>query len=323
MATNSALKANVSFFNSKLTYVNNQRLQINRSKGVAKYLVNSQTNLRDINWLDTSLGVLSFSLYVLRFTANTVLLAELILKDQQALEDKKCIELYYSLLNDSLWCAVNLSQFFWLSFKNSEKVGLYGIQLEVMAQFIDLTVMIVRFYQAKIEFDLKFSQASAYEQKLMQIAQQHKEIQFIRSLITALGVSLIMGLFAFSVISIPISPILYSFVLLSSVLRILTDINRDRTIIQELYSQAVDQQEISKEKERLTAERQEDLNQVILYSVLFPVGLCVLLTASSFLSCSLGLSLICGLGIYLANTHFAFFADLEQESSNLNPSFLC
>ena len=42
------LKSTLMFFNSKISDLNNKRLQLNRSKGLAKFLAKSQKNLRDL-----------------------------------------------------------------------------------------------------------------------------------------------------------------------------------------------------------------------------------------------------------------------------------
>ncbi|HGF0879864.1 TPA: lpg0716 family Dot/Icm T4SS effector, partial [Legionella pneumophila] len=229
------IKSTLMFFNSKLTDLNDKRLQLNRGKGLAKYLAKSQKNTRDLAPLDAALGVMSFSLYMLRFSANVGLLAHLILVESQEKTNHKIRrDIYYSLLNDSLWCVVNLTQFFWLSYRNSISAGLQGMQLETLAQLIDILVMIIRYQQDKKEYDLKYNQAMGMERSRLAIEWQNKELNGLRSLLTSLSVVIAFGLFSFSGVAVPLSPVISSIILISSLLRVLIDIEKDRQLIHQL-----------------------------------------------------------------------------------------
>ncbi len=275
-----SLKSALTFFNSKVTQLNNQRLQLNRSKGMARYLAKSHPNPRDLAPLDTTMGVMSFTLYILRFSANIALLTELIMSNTSESNDTKRRDLYYSLWNDSLWGTVNLAQFFWLSFSNSESAGFYGLQLEVFAQLIDILVMVIRFLEFQKEYQARYMQANESEKKCLAIEWQNKELNFIRSVITASSVALILGLVAFSIVSVPVAPILSPILLFSSLLKVLLDWDRDKQLIQQMISEGANLQQIVKEESALTRDRLNELNQVLLNHIFIPAGLFLLITCS-------------------------------------------
>lgn len=273
------IKPTLMFFNSKLTDLNDKRLQLNRGKGLAKYLAKSQKNTRDLAPLDAALGVMSFSLYMLRFSANVGLLAHLILVESQEKTNHKIRrDIYYSLLNDSLWCVVNLTQFFWLSYRNSISAGLQGMQLETLAQLIDILVMIIRYQQDKKEYDLKYNQAMGMERSRLAIEWQNKELNGLRSLLTSLSVVIAFGLFSFSGVAVPLSPVISSIILISSLLRVLIDIEKDRQLIHQLKLNETSREQIKNEQLAMTNARMKDLNKIILNSVFLPIGFFLLIT---------------------------------------------
>ncbi|CZK72525.1 Uncharacterised protein [Legionella pneumophila] len=273
------IKSTLMFFNSKLTDLNDKRLQLNRGKGLAKYLAKSQKNTRDLAPLDAALGVMSFSLYMLRFSANVGLLAHLILVESQEKTNHKIRrDIYYSLLNDSLWCVVNLTQFFWLSYRNSISAGLQGMQLETLAQLIDILVMIIRYQQDKKEYDLKYNQAMGMERSRLAIEWQNKKLNGLRSLLTSLSVVIAFGLFSFSGVAVPLSPVISSIILISSLLRVLIDIEKDRQLIHQLKLNETSREQIKNEQLAMTNARMKDLNKIILNSVFLPIGFFLLIT---------------------------------------------
>ena len=300
-----ALKSTLTFFNSQLTYLNTQRLQLNRSKGFAKYLAQSHKTLRNLTPLDTTMGVMSFTLYMARFAVNFGLLAQILVGEQLDKSDDKTIkDLYYNLLNDSLWGTVNLTQFFWLTFNNSQSAGFYGIQLEVIAQLIDVLVMVVRFQESREEYELKLRQSSGADQKRLTMEWRHRELNFIRSFLTASSIMVALGLLAFSIASVPVSPIISAILLISALSRVLIDSEKDKKIIHQLKLDGVEPQLIAKEQSMLTRNRLNDLNQVILYNVFIPVGLFLFLTTpiSLLLASVLLMSFIHCYTSYLINT---------------------
>lgn len=311
------LKPTLTFFNKKLSDINDKRFQWNRSKGLAKYLAQSKKNIRDITPLDTTLGIMSFSVYMLRFSTNVGLLMHLILvKPQDKSHHKK--DLYYSLLNDGLWCVVNLTQFFWLSYQNSPSAGLRGMQLETLAQLVDLLVLIIRYQQDKREYDLKYSQATDVEQARLAIEWRHKELNMLRALLTGFSIAMAFGLFSFSIMTVPLSPIISIIILISSMLRILNDIEKDQQLINQLKLNGANSQQISNEERVMTCARLQDVNQVIFNSVFLPLGLFLLLTIPIPLTITIGASmvLIHYLIAHLINT--AYLSN-EPESTPLAP----
>lgn len=273
------LKSTLRFFSGKLTDLNDTRLQLNRSKGLARYLSKSQKNTRDLAPLDTTLGIMSFSLYMLRFTTNIGVLLHLFsIESEEKNNDKVLRDLYYSLLNDSLWCVVNLTQFFWLSYRNSTSAGLQGMQLETLAQLVDILVMIIRYQQDKEEYDLKYNQATSIEQSRLAIEWQNKEFNMVRSLLTGLSIALVFGLFSFSIAAVPISPIISAIIIVSSLSRVLIDMEKDRQLIHQLKLNDTNPQQIINEELAMTNARMHDLNKIILNNVFLPLGLFLLIT---------------------------------------------
>lgn len=271
------LKSTLRFFNNQLSYLNDKRLLLNRSKGLAKYFATAQ--VRNLAPLDTTLGVMSFSLYMLRFLANAGLLVELMLIDsQEKINHKVSRDLYYSLLNDSLWCVVNLSQFFWLSYRNSSAAGLQGMQLETLAQIIDLLVMIIRYQQDKEEYNAKYQQASAIEQAQLAIEWQRKELNIFRALLMSLSLIIVFALSSFSAATIALSPIIATLSIVSALFRILIDIKKDRQLIAQLKRNELHPQQVLNEELARTNARLQDLNQIILHSVFLPIGFFLLIS---------------------------------------------
>lgn len=318
------LKSTLQFFSRTLSDLNNKRIQVNGAKGLAKYFANSQKRIRDLAPLDTSLGILSFSLYMLRFSSNLGLLVQLNLMEFEEQTDHKLRrELFYNLLNDSLWCAVNLTQFFWLSYRHSITSGLRGMQLETLAQLIDILIMIIRYKQEKDEYELKYNQTTGIERARLAIEWQKKELNVLRSLLTSLAIVSVFALFSFSVITLPLSLILSPIVLISSLLRIIIDMKNDELInkLNEVDPQQLMNEELAKIRAHL-----KDLTQVILTSVFLPLGLFLLFTTPVpvvLVACFSMLLVHWGL-TYLIDTKFSSLniSDYEKNSMNANGGLL-
>lgn len=307
------LHSSLTFFNRGLSSLNNYRQQLNRSKNLAKYLALSHTPLRTLDPLDASLGVMSFSIYLLRFSSNLCLLIQFFLADQQDKNNNKnYVELYYSLFNDFLWSCVNLCQFFWLSFRNSQSAGFRGMQLEVLAQMIDLIIMIVRHEQAKEEYLLKYKQSSGVERVRLVIEWQNKELNFIRAVITAVAILTVLGLFAFSITSVPLAPVLSIIMLISNISRLLIDMEKDKNLVEQLKNQRSTSGEVARMEQGLGFERLKDLNQLMLFNILLPVGLLCFMIIPTLPLSFLAASLICCFALYL--TQIKFFNPDEVNS---------
>ncbi|KTD35851.1 hypothetical protein Lnau_0835 [Legionella nautarum] len=329
------LKSTLQFFSSSLSDLNNKRIQVNRAKGLAKYFASSQKSMRALSPLDTSLGIMSFSLYMLRLSTNIGLLVQLNWVESKEQTDYKLRrELFYSLLNDSLWCAVNLTQFFWLSYRNSISSGLRGMQLETLAQLIDIFIMIIRYKQEKDEYELKYNQATGIERTRLAIEWQNKEFNTLRSLLTSLAIVTVFALFSFSIITVPLSPLISTIVLISSLLRVITEVKKNHKLINQLKLNEVSSQQIMNEELAKTRAHLKDLNQVILSSVFLPLGLFLLFTTPIpvvLLACVSMLLIHCLL-TSLIDTKFSPLNTLNNEknsmntpdipSSNSNPDFV-
>lgn len=306
-------KSSLRFFNGTLSALNDKRLQLNRSKGLAKYLVAPQNNIRDLTPLDTTLGVMSFSLYMLRFLTNLSLLVELLLtKPAEETNQNLYNDLFYSLFNDGMWSMVNLTQFFWLSYKKSASAGLHGMQLETMAQLIDLLVTMIRYQQDKEEYRTQYNQATGAERIRLEIEWQHKEINLLRSVLTGLSIAVVFGLFSFSVIAIPLSPMIAVIILISSLCKILIDIERDKQLIQQLELHNANPQQVINKQRAMTGERLHDLNQIALKSIFLPMGFVLLFTTPIFLTVAACLS--------FALIHYLLTQLIDEACSPFNPS---
>lgn len=288
------LKPTLKFFNTKITELNTTRLHFNRNKNLAKFFAKPKKSLLDTPPVETTLGAMSFSLYFLRFTTNMSLLIQLILNDSlKNKEEKKRRDLYYQLLNDSLWSTVNLIQFFWLSYKKSSAAGLRGMQLEALVQFIDLLIALIRYQQDKEDYELRYKQATKSERVKLDIEWQHKQLTMVRTFVTSLTTLVIFSLVAFSVTSIPLSPIMAAISLTSAILRILNDIYRDQQLIKHLKETESNPQVIADKKREMIVARLNDLNQVILYNAFMPLGLFL------FISTPIPVTLIASLSMLL------------------------
>ena len=271
------VKSTLRFFNTTLSDLNDKRLQLNRGKNLAKYLSPPQKEKKALAPLENTLGIMSFSFYMLRFLNNLGLLIRLHL-EASSHNTNVHKELYYCLFNDSLWCAVNLIQFFWLSSKNSISAGLQGMQLETVAQFIDILVMIIRYQEDREDYNLKYNKATVAEQARLDIEWKQKEIQTLRALLTGASITIVFGLSAFSLMAVPLSPILSSITLISGLLRILFNIEKDRQLIHQLKLKKTPFHNIMKEESTMKCARWKDLNNIILNSLFLPMGLFLTLT---------------------------------------------
>lgn len=80
------------------------------------------------------------------------------------------------------------------------------------------------------------------------------------------------GLFSFSAVAVPLSPVISSIILISSLLRVLIDIEKDRQLIHQLKLNETSREQIKNEQLAMTNARMKDLNKIILNSVFLPIG---------------------------------------------------
>lgn len=308
------VKSTLGFFSAELSEVNNKRIQLNRSKGLAKYLAKAQKKTADISSLDTSMGIMSFSLYLMRFAITMGLLVELTLADSID-EDQvnRCSVLGLSLLNDSLWGAVNLCQFFWLSFSKSSSAGMLGLQLETIAQLVDVLVMLIRIGLDKQEFDRNYQQATGQDRDRLVIEWQNKQRHLLRSLLAVLSMALAYGLYSFSVLAFSLSPVLSVIVLFSSLSRVLLDRHRDRQIILSMELNGSPPQLIQHEQLERTKARLKDINYLILTNLCLPLAVFLLITTPFPVAFFVSISLL--MIYYLANQ----LIDENYQSLNSSP----
>lgn len=298
------VRSTLTFFSDKMTYCNGQRIVCNRSKNLAKYLARPQYNLRPLTVIESTLGVMSFSLYLLRFIANLGLLTMLTLDSEE--EKTKRQELYYSLLNDSIWCTVNLIQFFWLTSKTSSAAGLYGMQLETVVQLLDILILLIRHQQDKKEYDMKYQQASTdIERSQLTMAWENKELHHVRSLLSNLAFVALFGIISFSSLSIPFSPLLSAVSLINSLSKMLIDLKLKRQLLDQMELNQASQAQICQQKNAIITACLHELNQIILNSVFYPFGFFLLITAP------IGLTLMAGVGMIAVHLLIKHLIDIE------------
>lgn len=85
-------------------------------------------------------------------------------------------------------------------------------------------------------------------------------------------------LFSFSAVAVPLSPVVSSIILISSLLRVLIDIEKDRQLIYQLKLNDTSREQIKNEQLAMTNARMKDLNKIILNSVFLPIGFFLLIT---------------------------------------------
>lgn len=305
------LNSSLTFFNGHLSSLNSYRLQLNRSKGLAKYLAQPYNTIRTLYVLDSTMGVMSYSIYLLRFSSNLCLLIELICSEYDANKEKKLRALYFSLFNDCLWGLINMSQYFWLSFQRSPKAGFLGMQLETLGQMIDLLIMIIRFAQDRDEHIQRSESCSDSERARIVVEWQFKELHFWRSLLTGTTMLTIFGLFSFSVISLPLSPVLSAVMVISSLARLLLDMEKDSRIVENMRLEKIDPAEIAKQEQELRTTRCNDLGQIIIYNIYIPLGLLCVMTLSMPALC-------CFAALLLGSFLWHLFQSNGEDAKQLN-----
>ena len=286
------LKSSLGFFVAEVTSVNSLRMQINRSKGLAKYLAKNKKQTTNMAPLDNTMGIMSFTLYAARFCANMGLLVESYLACPSGGGSEPLRkELVYSLLNDSLWGLVNLSQFFWLSFNHSHAAGLLGMRLESIVRLFDVIVLLIRFQHEMNDHQLHYEQANEQERIHLDLMWNTKRWQYLRALLLELAMALTFGLFSTG-LAFSLSPVIFSLVIMSSTIRLIMDINSDRQEIEYLKQQETNPEVIKKEQSRRTSARMRDVNRLILTDLFYPLSVFLVLTTPFPVAIAVSLSLL-------------------------------
>ncbi|TAL64138.1 MAG: hypothetical protein EPN84_03870 [Legionella sp.] len=307
----------LTFFNQKITAVNGQRLHLNRNKGLAKFIAQGHPLVRNIAPIDKGMGYLSFSLYFARMTFNLGLLAELLTDSAKPDTEKTLQQIYYELANDLLWFSVNLSQFYWLSFANSQAAGMLGLQFETIGNAIDLIVLIVRFVESNHDYEHKMAQADAKERARMEIEWEHKKWNFIRGLLTLILVVSVFAQYSFAILTIPIAPTLSVVVLISALIRLWLDFQKDSALLMQEAEMSITKRLLAEQRQTLA--RWDDLNQMVLNHVYAPLGLFLLITSPApiILCAYLGMILLYGASSYLISSNQSLLAEEESRLLSL------
>ncbi len=310
-----SLRETASFFRSGISRVNTYRLRMNNTKNLVKYVTKDTCTFFAPSNLDKPAGYLSFTLYQARLCLNTYLLVNhFISPDANPLpKDRSKEDIYYELLNDLLWSTCNLLQFFWFNSKTSRQFGIIGIEMEMVAQLVDLVVMLVRFKQAHQAYQHKRSHASAFEREKMDIEWKYRVINIVRSSLHMMLIVGLLGVLALTPLSIPFSPIVFTISILSNFLRIMLAEYKNKELlgVYEIHARPF------AEKEKAVKDMELQMNKTKLEFAVFycalPLGIYLLAVAPMTISIP---SLILLMG--------AFAVISSQNSACLkNPNEVC
>lgn len=279
MKSKSSVSTRLTFFNDNLSKINVRRIQANRSKGLAKFLTKDAPKRRSLIVIEHPLGIMSFGLYGLRMINTIALLINQSCQVVNASPKSKAKtrDLWYSLLNDSIWFSVNLVEYFWLTFNTSRSAGLRGLQLDTVGQLIDVLILLIRYQQDKKSYLLRCNQAGEEEKMALARNWRLNELHLLRNILTMLAIALTYALFSTSVITVAIAPIISPIVFMGALSRLLIDMTHDSQFLAQLNSSQTLfrlQEQNSRRKARL-----QDLNQIILSNIFLPMGFFVLISA--------------------------------------------
>ena len=233
------LKPGLTFFYKGLTSINSQRLRVNNSRRIVKYVLKSDNPcaLKKMSFIELPVGYLSFCVYYARFLSQLMLLLEHLsnseLQEPPALADN----LYFKLFNDLLWGSCNLMQFCWWSFNVSNEAGLKGLQCEVAAQLVDLVVMIIQYQKDYLSHQQKIEMAGAGEKNLLINEWVFKRNNFIRVFMHSSIIVVAIGLLAFSVTAVTLAPIFFIVGVVSGLLKSLMELYRESVTLNLLEEQ--------------------------------------------------------------------------------------
>jgi len=270
------LRGALTFFRSGLTQINAQRLSLNNTKRIVKYVVHegdvsAQSKLA---LLDTPVGYLSFLLYYARFANQIILLINCDDDKEQA------NGVYPKLLNDLLWGTCNLIQFYWWSFKVSSAAGYKGLQLEVCAQVIDLVIMMANHHKDYDAHLQEMAKASPETQKLLLNEWDFKRKNFIRAFIHASVIVSALAFIAFAGLAIPTTPVFFTVGIVSGLLKNLMQLQKEITVINLLKEAKADDAAIQKQERVVSYQQSNTPYQLMFNHVLLPVSFYLLVTTA-------------------------------------------
>lgn len=273
-----------SYLREQISFINTQRVRFNRSKNIACFSVDKSQVVRNIKWIESPLGIMSFSLNYVRLTLSLHQLYNVLSSSASAESDieknrKKRNELIFSVINDVLWGTVNMIEYFWLSFKNSKTHGILGLKLEIMAMLIDLLIMTINHQQSYQDHLKELSEATPEEKKALEIEWSYKQANYIRSIIQISVMMSALSSLAFVNLATPISPLMFSASLTSNILRVHWKWEKTYMLIEQMKKNGKPSKEIWLEEQKFKSERISDVNELILYYAVLPSILFMTFTA--------------------------------------------
>jgi len=271
-------KTTFTFFKDSLTYMNSKRITLNLRKNYVNYRINSPLFPRRLSTLYSSLSILSFTLYYLRFSINlTLLCTQTTPAEQQTL--------LYGLFNDLMWGSCNLAQIMWLTFKRSKCRGLRGLQLESLCQLVDF-IMLLHHQNGVLTHQQQLLQRDWLDATQQYLANElfFIKLQMLRTIIAVLAIMLTFSAFAFSLTSVSITPLLYGMSVSNALTRSLINIINDKQRIQNLRQSIPNQAEwVNQQQQALWVERAKEIMQIVIDYVVVPLSLYLVFCTMSYL----------------------------------------
>lgn len=266
--------------NHTIDELNQFRFQVQRSKNIVNYSLTSQRLKTKLSYANTPMNVLSFTLYYAHFFIQLKALITYLSKvsDVKKLDHEKLETLSYQLINDLMWGTTNLISYVYLSFDRSRQLGLYGLQLEVFAQGIDILITVIKFYKTHHKNKAALDLPPSLKKSLLLNEHTFFIYNAIRTVTTLLLISLCLSLLAFSVhISFSISPLIFSISLLSNSIKLLILTKKNNTEFRFFKQNQLSLSELNNKTLDHEAQHQKAQEALVKNYLLIPLFLSLLL----------------------------------------------
>ncbi len=224
-----SIREKLTFFKANIADANLKRVRVASSKNLITYLINNPSKSSRLDFMRLPLGIMSFTLYYSRLLINMALLIERLCA-RESMHSKSCKELYFAILLDMMWGTCNLLQFFWWAFRYSRALGLRGMQLEFACQIIEFIVFCIQHGVLVEEYQEKIKKATADERADLEQELYHAQLHFLRTAASLLLMTLAIAMIAFSVVSMPLSPVMFAIASVGSLMRILIQLHQEKSM---------------------------------------------------------------------------------------------
>ncbi|MDF1678084.1 MAG: hypothetical protein P1U32_05260 [Legionellaceae bacterium] len=272
------LPKGLGFFNNAISSVNMRRQKIRQTKGVANLVLKQTSWNNHLSCWDTPLGVLSFALYYVRLTSNLSLLAYqyTCCSRDKRMSQAELEAISFTLLNDIVWSSINAMQFFWWTFNRSKKAGLLGVQSEGVGMLFDELVMLIQFEKARSQYKKSLiSNTSSQEKDILKLNWTYKKINCARSSVHILLFALLFIGFGMGMVTFPISIFIYSTNIISNLLRITLEVQKDKQQLNIMRKHEVHSTKITQHQNNSKHHALQQLNHFFHFLLLVPLALVV------------------------------------------------